>query len=311
MAFNTMSFSFFRLTLAFIGFVLVASTLAADVYRSRPSGEPWWVKRNRDTIDKLYGLVVYPNQLPIIAAGAQAVPPGLFNANSSGRITPVGEFIGLEESTEYFFGLSPVPESNVRSTVFARAETVAFQSPCAEVASSIIYLHSGVVNPNSTENGKEVSTLKQIAFWRFDEQGAVLNYDAWLPTIDAWNEVASGAQVENPSFQAATIQGLCGVIQTRCVGNNTQYQTVEECIDVLSQKPFGIYDRTWGDNVVCRAIHSIFTLSRPSIHCPHVGPTGGGKCSEESYNTRYFNDEELFGRPAGTTFVCDQSATYQ
>lgn len=43
----------------------------------------------------------------------------------------------------------------------------------------------------------------------------------------------------------------------------------------------------------------------PVEHCPHVGPTGGGKCVDESYNQGYFDDELLFGRPKGKVFVCD------
>lgn len=38
------------------------------------------------------------------------------------------------------------------------------------------------------------------------------------------------------------------------------------------------------------------------IHCPHVGPTGGGKCVPISYNDVYFDDVELFGEPEGQAF---------
>lgn len=40
------------------------------------------------------------------------------------------------------------------------------------------------------------------------------------------------------------------------------------------------------------------------IHCPHVGPTGGGKCIDVQYPTDYFSDESLYGEPAGQTFMC-------
>ena len=40
------------------------------------------------------------------------------------------------------------------------------------------------------------------------------------------------------------------------------------------------------------------------VHCPHVGPTGGGKCVDIVYNVDYFDDEQLFGGPRGSTFTC-------
>ena len=49
-------------------------------------------KRNYDTINKIYARTVYPNNLPFIANGSASVPPGLFNPNATGRITPVGNF---------------------------------------------------------------------------------------------------------------------------------------------------------------------------------------------------------------------------
>jgi hypothetical protein len=39
-------------------------------------------------------------------------------------------------------------------------------------------------------------------------------------------------------------------------------------------------------------------------HCPHVGPTGGGKCVDVLYNDVYFDDQALFGSPPGDTFIC-------
>ena len=42
----------------------------------------------------------------------------------------------------------------------------------------------------------------------------------------------------------------------------------------------------------------------PQVHCSHVGPSGGGKCTNVNYNDVYFDDQQLFGRPAGDIFMC-------
>ena len=40
------------------------------------------------------------------------------------------------------------------------------------------------------------------------------------------------------------------------------------------------------------------------VHCPHVGPTGGGKCVDISYPHDYFEDEDLYEDRIGETFMC-------
>lgn len=60
-------------------------------------------------------------------------------------------------------------------------------SECPKVAATVVYGKTMGVNPlvPSTYQ-KLVSTIKQTAFWRFDDDGAVLKYDAWLPTLQQW-----------------------------------------------------------------------------------------------------------------------------
>ncbi len=44
------------------------------------------------TIQSIYSLAVYPNNVAIQTGGPEAIPKGLFNVNATGRITPVGNF---------------------------------------------------------------------------------------------------------------------------------------------------------------------------------------------------------------------------
>lgn len=123
--------------------------------------------RNFNTISKIYNQTVYPTNLQFIARGSAAVPPGLFNANAKGRITPVGNFSGFDESTEYFFALAPIALPPTYSA-FTKASVVEFTSGCPEIAASVVYFTTSVVNPNSTDNGKYLSTLKQVrSSWLF------------------------------------------------------------------------------------------------------------------------------------------------
>ncbi|CAF5108951.1 unnamed protein product, partial [Rotaria sp. Silwood1] len=40
-------------------------------------------------------------------------------------------------------------------------------------------------------------------------------------------------------------------------------------------------------NVICRFIHTYFVPLLPSIHCPHVGSTGGGACTDKTIDFYY------------------------
>jgi len=44
-----------------------------------------------------------------------------------------------------------------------------------------------------------------MAFWKFDDEGAVLKYDAWIANLNDWVQVATGAAVANAQYQAASI----------------------------------------------------------------------------------------------------------
>ncbi|KAK0645039.1 hypothetical protein DIS24_g8287 [Lasiodiplodia hormozganensis] len=263
--------------------------------------------RNLRTIQSIYNLTVYPNNAPIIAQGGSAVPPGLFDPNATGRITPLGNFTGFEDSIEYFFGLAPMPQTNAAGLGLYEADVVAFASGCPEVAASVVYLKGGPVN-NVTGGlipGSPTTTLKQIAFWKFDAQGLVQQYDAWIPNLQLWTRVANGIDFENRTIQQGTVvQSLCPTIQKQCTGKDQVYQNVDDCTAQLLAKPFGTFDEVWADNVVCRIIHVLLTAIRPDVHCAHVGPTGGAKCVNSDYRLDYFDDDHLFGLPE--PFMCPQ-----
>lgn len=107
----------------------------------------------------------------------------------------------------------------------------------------------------------EADELSQVAFWKFDHAGAVLEYEAWIPSLRQY--VAASSMV--PTTNAQVIQQLCGATQQLCTGPNKQYTSVQDCITVLSRKPFGDTDNLWNDNVSCRTVHIQLARIRPSV----------------------------------------------
>ncbi|CAK4032316.1 Hypothetical predicted protein [Lecanosticta acicola] len=276
----------FTVLLSIAGIVAAAPPLPNEIFRRgqgeecavTPQYQPEWYERNLRTVRKIYDLTVYPNNIPVLLQGGAAVPKGLFSNDSKGRVSPVGNFVGFEDSIEYFFALAPTPQGNPAGAAVYDAQVVNFVSGCPDVASSLVYLRTGQVN-----------------------QLGQLNKSAPTSTL---SQLASGVDYSNMQVQQAAVQGLCPVIQQRCTGSNQQYTSVQDCGQQLGAKPFGNFDEAWGDNIACRTIHLILTVVHPEVHCPHVGPTGGGKCSEIDYSVDYFDDDKLFQAPVGSVFTC-------
>lgn len=120
-----------------------------------------FAERNLDTISKIYNSTTYPTSLEFIANGSASVPPGLFNVNATGRITPVGNFTGAADSMEYFFALAPLPMAPNYVT-WLKAEVTHFTSGCPEIAASVVYFCAAIYHPGSPDDGKYVTTLKQV-----------------------------------------------------------------------------------------------------------------------------------------------------
>lgn len=118
-------------------------------------------QRNLNTITAIYQRNVYPTSLEFIVNGSSSVPKGLFNANVSGRITPIGNFTGFQDSVEYFFALAPIPQPPLYYG-FSKIQIVEFSSQCPGVAASVVYITESVINPGAANDGQKVTTLKQV-----------------------------------------------------------------------------------------------------------------------------------------------------
>ncbi|MBE3043522.1 hypothetical protein IMZ48_13315 [Candidatus Bathyarchaeota archaeon] len=122
--------------------------------------------RNFNTICSIYDLTVYPNQVPIITGGATKVPDGLFSHDVVGRVYPVGNFKGFEDSIEYFFALAPLPQMNTKSAAITSYKITSFSSGCPNVAASVVHLYTSVVDPKSPDHGKALAPIKQVSSTR-------------------------------------------------------------------------------------------------------------------------------------------------
>ena len=126
-------------------------------------------ERNFETIRSIYNLTVYPNNLAIHTGASNAIPPGLFNTNATGRITPVGNFTGFTDSVEYFFALAPIPSSSNNNLAIYKSDLVQYTSGCRDIAASVVYLYAGRVDPTTGNYvGNQTTILVQVLKTQFD-----------------------------------------------------------------------------------------------------------------------------------------------
>jgi len=220
-------------------------------------------------VRQLYENLIYP--MPLLIIETPALIQELFSPNISGRITPVGIFDDLEGTIEYFYALSASTGGKVQSI-----DVVDIITQGSTVASRVDILF------NATDvTGPHYYNLTQTGFFHFDDEGRILEYDL---TILRLGKYADPVVTSNETLYK---EEICEVAQLYCLGNNTQYNSTESCLEFLSSIPFGSFNDAMSDSVVCRIVHTILVPFRPDIHCPHVGPTGGQMCVNFTYQSWY------------------------
>ena len=88
----------------------------------------------------------------------------------------------------------------------------------------------------------------------------MIKYDAWIPNLELFYPLTNVHVTHRE-----TIKAVCSAVQSECTGKNAQYTSVQNCIDVLSAKPFGSWDEVWTDSVVCRELHLLLARVDPVV----------------------------------------------
>ena len=198
-----------------------------------------------------------------------------------GRVQPVGTFLTPELALEYLYGLlCSIPNLPPRREV-------------AKAANLLQITYDSKLYRVSFKVRVDLVSTKQLNFYgllAFDEKYKLCGYEAVIQNL--------GLTLDFPPETHGTyIQGLCQETQLICPVGSTveQYSSVDECTTFLSapNTPFGSYDRGDQDNVVCRLIHVELPQISPRVHCPHLGKTGGGACTNKTASS-YFQGTSNF-----------------
>ena len=197
----------------------------------------------------------------------------------TGRVLPLGTFETTILALEYLYGIvCPIPgfpprQFNLQSIELKR------------ITYDKKYLITQVEFVFHYTDGKLLTFFVGVAF---DEDYKLCGYNGQIRNIG----ITIDARTEQE--RQVNINIICNVAERFCTGPLKEYRNVSDCVQFLTNNvPYGSYDRADQGNVACRIIHTSLVPLLPSIHCPHVGPTGGGKCVDKTFDYYYNHSDFL------------------
>ena len=216
-----------------------------------------------------------------------------------GRVDITRNFPGRELNTEYLFGLFTDPTSVSLLSLPVSYEITEF------TAHDYIAAATTVVMFNSTLFDMMVPvTIDTFIAW--NDRREILQYDAtfrWFGFLLDTLIAAAARKLGSPSVAEAITTlahtlatGICQVHDKHCTGASKQYGDTTECINFLTGGiRFGKDYELGRNTLLCRSVHQQMVQFRPEVHCPHIGPSGGGMCVddqtyEEKVLEKYFTN---------------------
>lgn len=132
--------------------------------------------------------------------------------------------------------------------------------------------------------------------WSFNAEGKITGWDITIrhfallmeklsPSIakDVAKELGLPAPAAQDTYKLLSTRAaldICAKHEAYCAPDPAlkQWTSYDACVAGILAKPFGQWYQMGGDNAICRWIHHGMVQYRPSVHCPHIGPTGGDMC---------------------------------
>ncbi|KAM0800059.1 hypothetical protein BDR22DRAFT_259805 [Usnea florida] len=223
---------------------------------------------------------------------AKSINSSLLAEDVQGRVDITRTFDGRELNTEYLFGLfanlATSPSFSLLGIPVAYEITNFAASQNIAAASTRFTFNFQALN---------ITLPIQIQTWNaFNAAGEISMYDAnfggwWAWAVDTLIgqaqqalSLSSGKNVTTAQtyayVQSKLATSICTTAQEYCVGPALQqYDSATSCYNFLTNETrLGESYELGRNTVLCRMVHQNMVPLRPEVHCPHIGPTGGGYC---------------------------------
>jgi len=250
--------------------------------------------KHKASVLKFFNNTIYPTPQAILQNPDMLLD--ILSPTVKSRISPAGSFDGFQGVVEYFYGFIAQPglisqRVDVRS-IAATGNTVA-------VKANIFIVNGQPAGgfPPATFN------LSIFSFFTFDDNDKIQSIDVSVPNLgkllDAVGPAALVTQLQQgriqftcqiltlPSPLSTNQTGTCGWYDPFNAGPNPLNQ-FNACVAFMNSIAFGSFNRINANNVVCRFLHALLTVSSPAaaaLHCPHTSIGGGGACIEFTYES--------------------------
>ncbi|KAH6986682.1 hypothetical protein EDB80DRAFT_818270 [Ilyonectria destructans] len=213
---------------------------------------------------------------------AKTINSTFFAENVQGRVDITRNFLGRELNTEYLFDLFTDPNSVSLLNLPVSYEITEF------TANNYIAAATTVVMFNSSLFEMVVPvTIDTFIAW--NKRREILQYDTTFRKLDAPSRAEA---ITTLAHTLAT--GICQMHDKYCTGASKQYGDNAERMNFLTGSIRFGQDYELGRNtLLCRSVYQQMVLYRPEVHCPHIGPAGGGMCvDDQTYEEKAL--EKLF-----------------
>ena len=115
---------------------------------------------------------------------------------------------------------------------------------------------------------------------------ATFRYWAWAfdEMVRAYQNTIFHTQTSDGTIAAikmAVVEGICATHQSYCLADLVEYDSFDDCLSFLGSTRFGESYEAGRDTILCRSIHQNMVPFRPQVHCPHIGKSGGGMCTDD------------------------------
>ncbi|KAG9529156.1 hypothetical protein KCU93_g3649, partial [Aureobasidium melanogenum] len=244
------------------------------------------------TFAELYNLTdrfLKNHMYPLNIAQSLSINSSLLSSDILGRVDATRDYAGRELNTEYLFGLFANIALNPDAfTLLGYPVNYTFTR---FLGSGNVVSFAAVVEYMLPVT--KTTIPQELDFWvTFNEKGEISQYDGnfryleWqlnstISSISTHLNLSSSIDITSLLHQKLS-QSICTTATTFCNGTNLQYANQTACEDYLLNKTRFGEGWEWGmDTVSCRMIHQNMVPLRPEVHCPHIGPSGGGMCADD------------------------------
>ncbi|KAK0495081.1 hypothetical protein EDD18DRAFT_1355083 [Armillaria luteobubalina] len=217
-----------------------------------------------------------------------------------GRVNMMMTLNGIENNTEFLYGVPMiVMQANTTQIIGyptnASVESLSIQH--SVVSASVVF--------SMYHATMSLTTTLQVDLWlNFDDDLLISAFDLTIrnfPKAFSFLSSVLSEQIAHEippsnSTDAASLRmaaDVCTAATEYCTGGNQQYDSYDSCFETLSRN----ITMDSLDQSFCRYFVKDMVPSRPNVHCPSLGPSGGDTC----FNANYA--EETTTYPFASSFV--------